>query len=393
MEYILRRIHKAGIFGWLYVLTLFHAFHFFAIHYVHSSFLEQFLSQTGVGFMFAASSALSLVVLFSVAIFLAKFGNYRVILFSVLLDFAVSLGLAYTHNIGWLFVFFVMNMVLVPVTLFCLDIFLENYTRDENTTGAIRGTFLSISNFASLIAPIISGWILGPESLFGKVYLIGALYLVPVAFILVARFRNFVDPVYDVLSPQKMLNLLRTDKNILNISSAQFLLRFYFSWMVVYLPIYLHEYMGFSWLDVGIILFIMLIPYVLIEYPAGVIADRYLGEKELLIVGFLVTVVPTAFLFSVDSKNIMVWGGLLFITRIGAALIESMTETYFFKKIDGDDPSILSIFRMLRPLAYTVGPITAGVLLLYVNMATLWLILAGITFFGIFNALALDDTR
>lgn len=393
MEYILRRIHKAGIFGWLYVMTLLHAFHFFAVHFINSSFLEQFVPQTEVGFIFAVSSFLTLLALASVVVFLTKFGNYYTALFATLIDFVASLGLVYSTNTGWIFVFFVLQAVMVSVTLFCFDVFLENYTKNEEKTGSVRGLFLTMSMVASLFSPVISGWLLGDASVYQTVYLASALYLLPTLVILLSHFRTFTDPLYEILSVRNMFQAIRSNKNIFHISSAQFLLRFYFSWMVVYLPIYLHRYVGFSWLEIGIILFIMIIPYVLIEFPAGIIADRWLGEKELLFGGFVITSVSTMALFFLDSTNVLAWGGILFVTRIGAALIESMSETYFFKQIDGDDTSILSIFRMLQPLAYIIGPLSASILLMYIDIQYLWVLLAGIMLVGIWNALALVDTK
>jgi hypothetical protein len=80
------------------------------------------------------------------------------------------------------------------------------------------------------------------------------------------------------------------------------------------------------------------------------------------------------------------------VTRVGSALIESMTETYFFKKVNAEDASVLSIFRMLHSLAYIIGPLSAGILLLFIDIKFLWLILSGIVLLGVWNALALKDT-
>jgi predicted MFS family arabinose efflux permease len=168
---------------------------------------------------------------------------------------------------------------------------------------------------------------------------------------------------------------------------------FFFSWYVVYLPVYLHNVVGFSWPDIGLILFIMLIPYVFIEYPAGRIADTVLGEKELMIAGFVIAGLGTAPLFWLESSSVWVWGSILFVTRVGTALIESMTETYFFKKIDGTDTSILSLFRIVRPLGYSIGPLTAGVILAFYDIQYLWAILAGIMLLGIIHPLSIKDTK
>jgi MFS family permease len=351
------------------------------------------VSQTEVGFIFAISSFLTLIALATVVVFLTVFGNYYTALVTLLIDFLASLALAYTTNIGWIFVFFVLQTVMVTVTLFCFDVFLENYTKNEEKTGSIRGMFLTMSMIASLFSPTISGWLLGDTSSYQTVYLTSALYLLPTLVLLYVYFKDFKDPIYSIIPIRTIILLVRSNKNIFHISFAQFLLRFYFSWMVVYLPIYLHKHIGFSWPEIGIILFIMIIPYILIEYPAGIIADKWLGEKELLFAGFAITSASTVTLFFLGSASLIVWGSVLFITRIGAALIESMSETYFFKQISGDDTSILSIFRMSRPFAYIVGPLGAGVLLMYIDMQFLWILLAGIMLLGIWSTVALVDTK
>jgi len=393
MEYILRSFQKSGVFGWLYAASLFHGFHFFAVHYINSSYLERFLSQSSVGIMFAISSALTVVLLMSTALFLKRLGNYQVALIATGLNFIASLGLAWVTDLGWIFVFFALHTMLVPVTLFCFDVFLESNTHDENTTGSIRGIFLSMALLAALFSPVISGFLAGEGARYEWAYLVSALYLLPVLVILNVGFRDFVDPKYEVLSLPGMVRALWHNKNLFHVSMAQFLMRFFFSWYVVYLPIYLHLNVGFTWPEIGIILFVMLIPYVVLEYPAGRIADKWLGEKELMAAGFIIAGVSTAVLFWLDSTNIWVWGGVLLLTRVGTALIESMTETYFFKQIDGDDTSILSIFRILRPLAYSIGPAFAGALLLILPLETLWLVLALIMLLGVAHPALLQDTK
>jgi hypothetical protein len=327
------------------------------------------------------------------AVFVSKIGAYKTALIALFFDFVASVGLAISSNIGWLFVFFVLQLIMAPLILYCFDIFLETYTKSVESTGFLRGIFLTLSTSASLFAPTVSGWILGNEVSFSKVYFLSVLYLIPVLALLMLYFRNFTDPVYQVLSLRKMYDALRVRKNVFHISCTQFLLRFYFSWMVIYLPIHLNHYMGFNWFDIGTILFLMLIPYVLIEFPAGVVADKWLGEKELLISGFLIASIFTAIIPFLETKSVIVWGLVLFMTRVGSALIEGMSETYFFKKIGAEDVSILSIFRMLHSLAYIIGPLSAGALLLFTDTNNLWIPLSIIMLFGIFSASAIKDTR
>jgi len=393
MEYILRSFHKAGVFGWLYAASLFHGFHFFAVHYINSSYLERYLTQSDVGLLVAISSALTVLMLATVGVFLAKFGNYKTAIVATALNLLASLGLAFTGNISWAFVFYALHTILVPVTLFSFDIFLENNMKDESQTGSTRGIFLSMALLAALFSPVISGYLVGDDAVYEWAYLASALYLLPVLFIFIWRFRNFVDPAYQVLSFKHMFVAMWRNKDLYHVSAAQFLMRFFFSWYVVYLPIYLHQQVGFSWPEIGVILFVMLIPYVLIEYPAGKVADKYLGEKELMAAGFITAGFSTMAVFFLDTTSIIAWSAVLMVTRVGTALIESMTETYFFKQIDGDDTSILSIFRMLRPLGYTVGPFVAGALLIAMELEHLWIVLGVIMLLGVVHPWKLNDTK
>jgi len=393
MEFILRNIHRAGVFGWLYMANLFLGFHFFTVHYINSSFLSGFVPESQVGLLFASANALAVLALGAATIFLNKFGNYHTALVAGGLDFAAVLGLATLTDPGWLLVCFALHTLLVVVLIFTLDVFLENETLDEANTGNVRGIFLSVATLASLFGPMLAGYLAGVENNYQYVYLASALFLVPFVGILMKEFATFKDPHYPSFAPMRTFVTLCKDGNVFHIAVAQFLMRFYFAWMVVYLPIYLHTDIGLTWPEIGIVLFLMLLPYVLLEWPAGMIADCCLGEKELLAIGIIITSLSTAVLFFLSVPSIALWGIVLFMTRVGTALMESMTETYFFKHVDGDDTDMIGFFRMLRPLAYMLGPLTATILLYFISLELLWLILAGIMLYGLVHVKAIVDTR
>jgi MFS family permease len=390
---MLQTTKQTKVFKWLFVSAFFNGLNIFAVQYINSSFLERYLNKTDVAFLFAVSSLLSLALLSISVIFLLKFGNYRTILTATILNLFAIIGLSVSTNPGLLFVFFVANSALVPLILFSFDVFLESYTKNEETTGSVRGFLLTTMTLSALLSPFISGMIAGKTSAYSKVYLLSAFYLLPVIFILITKFKNFTDSKYEFLSVKKIFLRFKNDKNFLNISVISFLLSFYFSWMVIYLPIFLHQDIGFSWPEIGTILFIMFLPYLIIELPAGIVADKWLGEKEMLMLGFMIASMSTFFLSLVVSTSLLVWGVALFATRTGTALIESMSETYFFKQIDGEDMSILKSFRMISPLAYIVGPFTAGLLVAVFDIYTLWQILSIIMLVGIFSTIQLTDTK
>jgi MFS family permease len=93
--------------------------------------------------------------------------------------------------------------------------------------------------------------------------------------------------------------------------------------MTVYCPIYLHTTIGLSWSEIGVIITVMLLPFVLIELPLGRLADKKYGEKEIMIIGFLILGLSTMGLAFITSTNVWVWAIALLVTRIGQRLLKS----------------------------------------------------------------------
>jgi MFS family permease len=176
---------------------------------------------------------------------------------------------------------------------------------------------------------------------------------------------------------------------------ANFLLFFFYSWMTIYTPLYLHKNMGFSWTEIGIIFSIMLLPFVFIQFPLGRLADKKWGEKEILSVGFIVIAIATGLISFINGHSMVLWAIILFITRLGAATIEIMCDTYFFKKVDSLDTNIISFFRMVGPIAYIFGPLLATILFTFFDFKIqyLFLILGLIMLFGLKFSLSIKDTK
>jgi MFS family permease len=121
-------------------------------------------------------------------------------------------------------------------------------------------------------------------------------------------------------------------------------------------------------------------------------ADERLGEQEILTLGFIIIVLATALLSFIQTPNIVLWTGVLFLTRIGAAMVEVMSETYFFKKVDSHSTDILGFFRTTRALAYLVAPLGAVIFLSFSSLRWLWLGLSIFMILGIIYARRIHDT-
>ena len=104
--------------------------------------------------------------------------------------------------------------------------------------------------------------------------------LVSVIFILFLK--DFKDPKYVKMSMFKTLKTFLKNKGLKKVYLINLILKFFYAWMIIYTPIYLHEYMNLGWDKIGIVFTIMLIPFVILQYPMGKISDK-IGEKKLLI--------------------------------------------------------------------------------------------------------------
>ena len=93
------------------------------------------------------------------------------------------------------------------------------------------------------------------------------------------------------------------------------------------------------------------------------------------------------------TTSIALWALLLFATRVGASAIESMKETYLFKKVTSDDIGIISLSRLTIPLAYLVGSLGSVIFLRFFPIPYLFLLISVLFLLGLYFSLTLEDTR
>lgn len=376
----------------IYTLEFFWALAYAIPLYAQSSFLEQFLPTSLIGLYITAATITTIVAIFLFPHFIKKYHNYT-IFFILLIINIVNIVFLVSANSSLLilpfYIIFSAGMYLLAINL---DIFLENIT-DEHHTGTTRTIFLTIMNTAILFAPLIMGFLIQNEN-YDRVFIASALLLIPMVFILLWNKRYLSDHiVYRCRPLHKLLEIMKKNANLRKIFSAALTLRIFFSIMVLYTPIYLHEYIHFSWEEIGMIFFIMLLPYVFIQYPAGKLADKSLGEKELLITGLIIMIIFTGMMFFTSSTSLLVWAGILFMTRIGAALLESMSEVYFFSLIQPKDVDLIYLLRDTRPAGWLIGSTLSVILLVFLPLPYLFLMLSLIMLIPLRPLLTLKDTQ
>ena len=383
----------------IYLLAFLMAFHIALLLYVESTFIESTLERLNindigkfVGIIYSTAALVTLIIFLNISKILTKIGNFKLALIFFSIEMLALFGLVFVKTPILLILIFILHLIVMRLVFFNIDLFLEGNSTDEST-GTTRGMFLTSTSIAFVIAPLMAGFILTNGD-FWKLFFISGFIMIPALLLLYFQFRDHKDPIYDNVPLKKTLQEIWKRKNLYKIMMSAFLLRFFYSWMVVYTPIYLHTEIGLSLSNiVGIIIPIALLPFILFQFMLGKIADEKLGEKEILTVGFIIAGFTTMLLSFTTSTNLMVWALLLFATRIGASFIEIMTETYFYKKIDATDTHLMGCFRTLIPLAYLIGPLAATFFLMFFEYNYLFLALGIIMLLGLKYSLTIEDTK
>ena len=383
----------------VYLLAFLFTLHITPSYFINSSFLEQFVGESTVGYIYTVGSILALSGLFLAKKMMGRVGNYRIFLGSILTSFTayivLSTSLIVEPSDFWATVyviFYIASFISHSISFFTLDVFLEKLTKNSET-GGVRGIYLTAINSSFIVGPLIAGIMISGVSEAGKIYALGATLLLPVIYIALKYFRDFEDPQYVTHHFFSTLKYVRGHKNLRHIFSATFILNLFYAVMVIYTPIFLNSTIGLSIGQIGTIMGIALIPFVLSQSILGRIADKKYGEKEILVLGFLIMGLSTAAMSFFSTDSFIFWAALLFITRVGASMVEIMCDTYLFKKIDESDVNVISLYRSMLPVGYIFAPLFASIFLLGFDIRYLFVTMGIITLWGVRYALAIRDTK
>ncbi len=377
----------------VYLASLLYSFSYVLPLYINSSFISKFVStEKAVGIVFAVAAVVSIIVTLILPHILRRFGNYNTTLAVVALKIFVLIVLGTTVNPFFIILAFIFLQVLANVIYLNLTTFLEAFSSNAST-GGIRGIFLTINSAAFVIASFLAGMMLTNGD-FNRIYLAAAVFMVAVYIVIYAYFRNYKDPVYETPALLATFLLVKKSHNLHAIIFVQFLLNFFFTWMIIYTPIYLNTHMGIPMSDIlSIIIPVALMPFVIFQIILGKIADNKLGEKEILVAGFVLIAISTAILSFITTSSVIVWTLALFVTRVGASAIEVMSESYFYKQIGPRDVHLITFMYTIRSSAYIVGPLIGSFALLFIDYRFLFATLGVIMLMGIPYSLHFKDTR
>ena len=374
--------------------NFFSAAHFFLIIYILASYLATLMPAAVSGLAVSLGAVVTLIVFPTLPRLVRTYGPQRLGIFLAILEMLILLALAANPTPLLAVLLAALACAVSPFIAYQLDLLLEATVTDEGSTGRMRTAFLTAGNIALVLAPIIVGILLDDDEQYGFVFLVAALTLVP--FILVLMRGKF--PVMISLkrtSVKEACLCIARDTDLRAIAIAGAVLQIFFHIAPIYIPLYLHTALGIPWSELGWMFAVMLLPFVFLEYPAGWLADTKLGDRRILAAGFVImglAIVATGLITVATPLGAIVL--VLVISRIGAALVEAMVESHFFRRVSADDTDTVSAFRMLRPLGALLAPVIGSILLSVASYTTFFAVTGtGILLFGLWSVRMISDPK
>ena len=358
--------------------------------YIASSYFQQLSGRQGAGvFYFIAY----LVIFIGLLNFhkLVKFLGKSIILQLCMLGEIIALLILIFSNSALLSIVALIGyLIFMDLVNVGLDIILETFSRDQSS-GRIRGYYLTLYNLGYVFGPLISGFMLVHFNFVG----IFMTLVIIKSIILAIAFWGLSGVNHNFNGRDSIIGIIKkviVHKNILRIYYISFALEFFYAIMVIYSPIYLIS-LGLSWQNIGYIFSVMLIPFVFFEYPLGWLADKKWGEKKMLIffIGWLAVTVFLVYL--TKSNQVWVWMLILLATRIGAASVSVLRDSYFYKRIDGKDVDVIDFFRTAAPVGYMLATGLAAVILQLAVVKNVFLLVVIVVLLALVPALKLQNNR
>jgi MFS family permease len=358
--------------------------------YVMSSYFELSSGTANVGVFYGVSYLVFLAILLNLHKLVGLWGKANVFYFSLLAKIIALTILVMVGPSKSGILLMILYMIFSNIEWVALDAIVESFSVDR-MSGRIRGLHLTIVNAGYLFGPFVSTYMLDKMD-FQGVFVMTLIFNCFVLIFSLIGFRNVNHRFQEKLRVMDVLKKVAKRKNIMRIYYISFVLDFFYAAMTIYTPIYLKS-LGYSWASIGIIFTVMLIPFVILQYPMGSLADKKTGEKEFIILSLLVMALSTIVIYFIGTGSVFLWALILFLTRIGAALVEILRDSYFFKRIDALDVDMIDFFRTSSSAAYISAAILSTLMLLFLPVRSIFILSGLVAFSALYPAFNLIDNK
>ncbi|MFZ2188750.1 MAG: MFS transporter [Candidatus Moraniibacteriota bacterium] len=358
--------------------------------YVMSSYFKEASGTENVGGFYFIAYSILLLILLNMHKLARTLGKTSVFLLVLVFKIISLIFLTNSHPSSWGIFVLMLYVISSGLEWVSLDTILESFSCDKES-GRIRGKHLTILNAGFLLGPFVSTRLLGRFD-FSGIFLFLLIFNILVFFYALLKLRDTNGKTSTDISVIDLLRKVYKRKNVLYIYYISFVLEFFFALMIIYMPIYLMD-LGLNWDQIGIIFSVMLLPFVVLQYPMGFLADKKMGEKKLLFFALFIMAFSAILVFLTNSPSVLVWSLVLLLTRIGAAMVEILRDSYFYKRIDGDDVDLIGFFRTAMPVGYILAASLSFVILLFLPLSVIFILSALVVFSALVPAFYLSENK
>ncbi len=350
--------------------------------YSNSAVIESVNGRESIGLIYGISAALSLV--FSTWIIptvINKLGNRKATGLALFLTIASTLGIRFFESPIFFAVSFILFLMAQILVSFNFDVFFEHTTtKDSSIRG--RGAVVALQHVGRMLGPILAAY-LTVQSGIRIPYNVSLFLFVVTGFILYFATANFKDKNYGHVSIIKSYKNVISRPGVRKPLISMILLQTFYALMVTFVPIYLADVQGMGLESLGIIFTIMLFPFVVFAYPVGKYLDGGASSRRAARYGLLIMAAATLAFAAIKSNSLIIWGVVLFMSRIGAVILETTAEGTFLRSIKEEETDLLGIMRDMQPIGYFLASLISVIVLALGNIKDIFYVVGFILVLGI----------
>ncbi len=350
------------------------------------------IQETSFGYLMAIAALISIPAFMLVHAVTRRLGVRKALGVATILNGVSLVCIAYASSFITLLLPVAGAMIACAFIVCFLDTYVSENTSKGHNTGSVRGIFLAASNVAYIAAPAAAGLFAAAMG-YTSLFIIAALGMIPF-FILSYWYL----PDIKELKEGKTHTVHRAIRKILKtpqlreVFIAQALYRMFAIISAAYIGLYLTGSVGLTVALMSIVLACMEIPYVLVQIPLGKLIDGAWREQTVAMIGFFILAVTTSIIpFAVHISAVLFWALLLFVQRIGGAMVELCLESFFFKHVTVVEQEEVAAFRSIYQITAVVGPALAASLLLLGGYTTVFLFLSMLMVYGVYVSFSLEE--
>jgi len=381
--------HPEGrIFSWLTLLTAIGNGIVFTI--LPLILFEKLQNESYVGYYYSSVAVIILFASIYSTLIFQKFSKVLIAKTALLVAIFALIGMTFAEAIWHIAGFDIPRIICVISFSVALSIFISEFTAKKNL-GQEEGRYYTFMNIGLLIGPLLGGY---ASRYFGNrsVFILAAIFYTLALLILLYQHLYQKNPhithgkheegIKELLGNVKQYFHNKEFRKVFLVALG---LNYWWCVSLVYIPLEISN-LGYPDNVVGWIIALMALPLIFLEKFVGRFADRR-GVRVSVLIGFslLVFFILTFPLFYATPIILLI---AFCLVNIGAAWIEPLQETYFFKVAKPEErEKFYGIYNSAQPLSSILSPAIGGFLYAIGGSTGLWIGTAAFLGLFIFNGL------